>query len=254
MFRIGLKLWSTNSHYYHEAAKLYDIGYFHYIELYVVPDSLETLFNTWKKLKISYIIHAPHSAHGLNLAEKESRTRNHSLIAESRKFADALGSEYIILHPGVGGNIEETVLSLITINDSRLLIENKPIVSIYDEKICIGNSPEEIKHILKTTNVGFCFDIGHAFCAAATRKIEPYDFLKAFLALNPRMYHLSDGNINNEFDKHKHINNGDYDLKSILYQLPRNSKITVETDKDYDDSLIDFIEDVKNLKELIKGR
>ena len=76
MFGIGLKLWSTNTdHYLREAKKLYAEGVFDYIELYVVPESLKCA-NEWKTLNIPYVIHAPHSAHGINLADKNCEDRN----------------------------------------------------------------------------------------------------------------------------------------------------------------------------------
>ena len=51
MYKIGLKLWSTNTDcYYNEAIRLYNDGVFDYIELYVVPDTLDTL-QKWKKLR-----------------------------------------------------------------------------------------------------------------------------------------------------------------------------------------------------------
>lgn len=44
MNKLGLKLWSTNTDYYLKAAeKLYKEGYFDYIELYVVPNTVSTL-------------------------------------------------------------------------------------------------------------------------------------------------------------------------------------------------------------------
>ena len=50
-YRLGLKLWSVNTDYYYEEAKrLYSEGVFDYIELYVVPNTLDTLAK-WKELK-----------------------------------------------------------------------------------------------------------------------------------------------------------------------------------------------------------
>ena len=44
MYKKGLKLWSVNTDYYYdEAIRLYSEGVFDYIELYVVPDTLEKI-------------------------------------------------------------------------------------------------------------------------------------------------------------------------------------------------------------------
>ena len=74
--KIGLKLWSTNTdHYLREAKRLYADRIFDYIELYMVPGSLNTHIS-WKDLCIPFIVHAPHSAHGINLADPELENNN----------------------------------------------------------------------------------------------------------------------------------------------------------------------------------
>jgi hypothetical protein len=44
MYSFGLKLWSTNtSNYLQEAYRLYNERFFDYIEIYIIPNSTETL-------------------------------------------------------------------------------------------------------------------------------------------------------------------------------------------------------------------
>ena len=88
MYKIGLKLWSINTDYYlKEAERLYHKGVYDYIELYVVPDTEDTL-SAWKKLTIPYIIHNAHFAHGFNLAKSEAKARNAPLIAVASEKED----------------------------------------------------------------------------------------------------------------------------------------------------------------------
>ena len=71
MYKIGLKLWNTNTDFYlSEAQKLFEKKVFDYIELYIVPNNLDKL-DKWKKLNIPFDIHAPHYAHGMNLSKKD---------------------------------------------------------------------------------------------------------------------------------------------------------------------------------------
>ena len=108
MYKIGLKLWSINTDYYYEEAKrLYDNGVFDYIELYVVPDTLDKL-DIWKKLNIPFILHCPHFMHGFNMAKFEKKECNFTIYQQVKRFADELNAEFIIFHGGVDGNIEET--------------------------------------------------------------------------------------------------------------------------------------------------
>ena len=84
MFKIGLKLWSTNKNYVDEARRLYDAGVFDYIELFSVPDSYSEFINTWKSLDIPYVIHGPHYTTGLNFADKKCFEKNKTSLTFSK--------------------------------------------------------------------------------------------------------------------------------------------------------------------------
>lgn len=248
MFRFGLKLWSNNKNYVEEAVALYEKGIYQYIELYVLPSIDDTQVSMWKNIHIPYVIHAPHFRDGLNLAKKELKENNLLLIKKTKEIADILKADKIIVHPGIAGDIAETVRQLKEINDARILIENKPYYALDDGLICNGATIEEIMFVLNNTNVGFCLDIGHAFCAANANNIEPLEYLKQLLVLNPDMFHLTDGEKDGVLDRHYHFGKGNYNIKDILEILPDNCYITVETIKDFNDSLEDFEKDIKILK------
>ena len=61
-YKLGLKLWSTNTDcYYKEAKRLYNEGRFDYIELYVVPDSLDEIkIGRKSKFLLLFIVHILH--------------------------------------------------------------------------------------------------------------------------------------------------------------------------------------------------
>src|SRR5574341_1353484 len=126
MFKFGLKLWSNNTNYIKEAEHLYEQGIYQFIELYVLPGINSMQTSLWKNTNIPYIIHAPHFRDGLNLAKKELKENNKVLIKKTQEVASALGANTIIVHPGIAGDIIETVQQLKEINDLRILIENKP--------------------------------------------------------------------------------------------------------------------------------
>ncbi|MBI4680823.1 MAG: TIM barrel protein [Nitrospirae bacterium] len=247
--KFGLKLWSTNANYKKEAIRLYEQGIYHYIELYAVPGTYDTHINLWKDIGISFVIHAPHFRDGLNLAKKENKNRNILLIKETQEFADMLKADKMVVHPGIAGRKEEAVAQLNEINDVRILVENKPYYALDDGLICNGATFEEMQYILDNTKLGFCLDIGHAFCAARGLGEEPMDFLKKFLNLKPEMFHLTDGDYQSEYDRHDHIGKGNFDIKSLLKLIPQGKRVTVETIKDSEKSLTDFEEDIACLKE-----
>ena len=244
---IGIKLWSTNLDYYaKEALRLYEKGYFSYIELYAVPGTLETA-SEWKSLNIPYTLHCPHFAHGFNLGKSELRESNSKIFDEVRRFADLLNVDYIIIHGGIGGEVEETAKQLKSLNEPRALIENKPykaVPVIAPGKICVGYSPEQIGLIKSVSGCGFCLDFNHAICTANSFKFDYIEYLKKFMALKPDMFHLSDlPDEKTEYDGHLHLGQGKLNLKSLIQFMNKDSKVSLETAKNSRTSLDDFISD-----------
>ncbi len=248
MFKFGLKLWSTDLSYFDEIKRLYENNYFFYIELYAAPDSYEKTIKEWTGLEIPFIVHAPHFMSGMNLAKRECRKKNLLLASETFKFADKLEADKVIFHPGVEGDIKETALQLKDLGDARILIENKPYYTVEGGNICNGYSPCDIKFVLEQIGSGFCFDIGHAVCAANANKITPFDYIRQFLKLKSDMYHLTDGDFNGLYDRHDHVGKGSFPVKDVLGLLPDGSMITNEAVKDSKSNLDDFVRDIKILQ------
>lgn len=252
-YRIGLKLWSINTDFYlKEAGRLYDKGVYDYIELYVVPEMLETL-PLWKRLDIPFIIHNPHFAHGFNLAKAEKKERNREIYEQTKRFADELNAMHIIFHGGIDGNVEETAAQLASFNEPRALIENKPYVALPNRmggQFCRGATYDELKRIIDTAKCGFCFDIGHTVCSANSQKKEPYAFLHELMSLKPAMFHLSDvTDMTSPYDAHPHLGTGQLDIMRLKREIfPENAVISVETNKNSKENLDDFEKDTLFLK------
>ena len=86
-FQLGLKLHSTNTDLISDAIALWKEDIFQYIELYIIPNSYVSTIEMWKNCQIPFIIHAPHSFHGINLAIASQRVQNCKLFEETQKFA-----------------------------------------------------------------------------------------------------------------------------------------------------------------------
>lgn len=247
MYKIGLKLWSTNTdYYYNEAIRLYNIGVFDYIELYIVPNTTDTI-KKWEMLKIPFIIHCPHFAHGFNLAKVEKKEYNFDIYKQVKLFADKLDAKYIIFHGGIDGNVEETAKQLQSFNEPRALIENKPMIALPNKMgghFCRGYNSNEIKVIKETAKCGFCLDFGHAICAANSQGQNVYEYCENFLQFNPKMFHLTDNaDIKSPYDSHVHLGEGQLNIDKIKSILPKNAIITLETIKNSKENLDDFIKD-----------
>ena len=55
----------------------------------------------------------------MNLANKSNFAKNLELTTEVQKFADTLNAQTIVFHPGIEGDIKETVRQLNIINDGN---------------------------------------------------------------------------------------------------------------------------------------
>lgn len=254
MYKFGLKVWSINEQYIHDAVKYYEQGLYSYIEVYAVPGSYDRYVSMWAALKIPFVIHAPHFVHGLNLSKKECELDNQKILQESLRWADALDASFVVVHPGIGGDSEQTAEQLKKFFDKRILIENKPyhvLPAFAGNQICVGYSPEQIAEVMMVSGVGFCLDAGHALCAANALGEDPYAYLEQFNKLKPAMYHLTDGDQQGIYDVHWHFGKGTFDLKKIFSLYPLGSMISLETEKNFQDNLADFKDDISYLKKNI---
>lgn len=258
MFKVGLKIWSINENYYKEAIRLYEKGVCQFIELFSVPDSFEKFASLWKTLDIPYVIHAPHFNQGMNLAKPEHYENNMKLASEALRFADALNASMVIFHAGANGTIQETARQLKLINDQRVVIENKPYYGsrgheVWKDITCNGYSPQDIAYVLQETGAGFCFDIEHAVTAANSIKVDQIEFVKSFIKLNPKLFHITDGDWNGIYDQHKHLGQGNFKFDQIVSLYPTDCMITLESMHDFKDKLDDFELDVVHLRALEKN-
>ncbi len=251
--QIGLKLFSTNVDLIAEARSLLDEDIFDFVELYVFPGSEGTL-GLWNGFPVPYIIHAPHALHGINLAQKEKRQENLANFNAARLFADRLGADIIIVHGGNNGSFDETIRQLESMDDKRIVLENKPKKGIFDES-CVGWSPDEISRALELKAVrGTVLDFGHAVCAARSTGQSAAALIGQLAKLDPLIYHLSDGNMASEKDVHLNLGTGDFPLREFISHVPASGLVTIETPRKASEGLRDFVTDVDYLRILTGSR
>jgi deoxyribonuclease-4 len=157
-----------------------------------------------------------------------------------------LNARNIVVHAGHGSiNAAKRLLDEVT--DGRILIENMPKVGINDEKM-IGYTPEQLKELMDN-RFGLCLDFGHAVKAAISLRRPYKEFIEEFLMLEPKMFHISDGKLNNEKDDHLNIGEGDYDFAFLMrcVEEAKSKYVTLETPRM---KLNSFEEDLRNLDEL----
>lgn len=252
MINLGLKLGSKDTQCTDEILQFYEQGVFQYIELFTLCGTYDDTISYWKQFDIPFGIHAPHSAAGLNLANVSARNINKEKIQEAIEFADTLKAKYIIFHSGVNGMPNEVVKQLSPFADERFLIENKPIRGL-DGSTCVGSIYGDLKLIIDGIGkgCGFCLDFGHAICAARTLKREPMEFINELRNLNPRVYHLTDGDFNSELDSHLHYGAGSFPLKDLLALVPDGGMVTNEAKRVIITGLSEIKKDSSYIKSFI---
>lgn len=155
------------------------------------------------------------------------------MLDESRRFADELNASVIVVHAGNGfgrAGQEETVYQFRHFNDSRVAVENLPMINDITNEIMHGLTPEMIAEIKDASGCKFCFDFAHAICAANGLGLRHDDVMAGFAVLKPDMYHLCDGDINGENDVHWHYGEGSYDLDKYLARyIAPDALVTMET-------------------------
>ena len=242
--KFGLKLWSINSDMLKEAKELIKNEIFHYIELMPIPGTEVTPF---LDVDLPYVIHITTERHGVIIADKKKEEFNRSIINNCIEWADKLNAKYIILHPGFG-LIDNAIEFLETIEDRRIVIENMPKVGLNGESM-IGYTPEQIEN-LRGDKFGLCLDLNHAIKAAVSLKRPYKEFIEQFIELKPKLFHISDGKMNNEKDKHLNIGEGDYDFEFLMtcVKEAKSKYVTLETPRLNQETLEADIKNINALK------
>lgn len=195
-------------------------------------------------------LHAPHFMHGVNLANHEKFEYNRNIFDQVEWVRNKLFSRYTVVHAGMNGSIDEVIKQLKIICPQNMLLENKPYrAPMGNRNLCRGYNVEEVKSIVQEIGCGFCLDIGHAICSANSLQISPYKMIEDFNELAPQMYHISDGDINSDIDRHLHFGMGSFDFKRIFKLINPNACFSIETEKNSKYDLCDFEKDVEYLSD-----
>ncbi len=247
--KYGLKLWSTNTdNFLQEAVRLFAEKSFDYIELYIVPDSTDSI-KLWKQTNIPIALHAPHHMHKVNLAVEKCFDYNKEIFEQVDQFSTKLDAFYTVVHLGNSGHVDESIRQLQLFNVKHLVIENKPHIAPLDTSIiCQGATIEEVRYALDKLRCKFCLDMGHAMCTANYFKIAPYDYVEKFMQFKPFVCHASDNDATSYLDAHYNIGNGTYDFSKLATITKRIPHCLLETKKNDMNSLEDFKQDVASLR------
>jgi len=241
--QFGLKLWSRDADLLPAAADLIRQGIFHYVELTPLPGAA---IGPFLAEKIPYLIHVPAEQAGVNIADPAQWDRSRQVILEAREWADRLGAEGTILHPGFG-RPGVAAAFLRKLEGTGILIENMPKVGISGEPM-VGYDRDSLEPLLGGGR-RLCLDLNHAAKAAVSLGVDYRAFIRDLMDLSPALFHISDGTLTTVRDEHLPLGSGDYDLRFFrdCIARKRDARVTIETPR----SRRTLDEDLANLERFI---
>lgn len=205
-----------------------------------------------------------HTSYLINLAsyKEEVAKKSKDLLIEEMKIADALGADYVVLHPGSASDSEQKGFERIIRNlkealkgryRSKLLLENTA-----GERGDLTSRIHQLARIMKSLNNtsigGICIDTCHAFQAGYDISRDEgvtalIDEIKGEIGLETlKLLHLNDSKraFGSGVDRHEHIGKGSIGEKGFETLLNNpfllNVPVILETPKESDE------DDLRNLK------
>ena len=169
---------------------------------------------------LSYSIHAP--IFDVNIASINEKMRQESVvqISSTLRFATQMGVEMVTIHPGyypmgVRGfesraedKLKKSLAELDRIsNDSgvKLALEN-----MANQDSIIGRTADELSRYIDGTNLGICFDVGHA---------NTNGQIESMLGLRDRIINVHLHDNDGLTDSHSSLGDGKIDFTKIFQTL-----------------------------------
>jgi endonuclease IV len=247
---IGLKIWTTNTESFPRLRELYDKKDIDYVELYIVPGSFSKQLGLLKGIPL--ILHAPNFNHGFSVTADNEEFA--SGIDTAKQVSEFFGEKRIIFHPGYIQNENDSIGRLIKVLAKLpfdIILENVPRKGYKGKVMLLIHKPEEYMRVINETGCKFCLDLGHAIAAANTEHLVGIEYIREFMALRPYMFHISDGNYNEETDSHLGLGQGSYPLQDMINLLPEGAIISLETPKSDFQTLRQDVYNLSILRDLL---
>lgn len=225
-------------------------GMFDYFEMYANP---ETDFSAMHAENTEINVHAAHIVHGFDLGDASKNETNNRILNKAKEAADALGSDTIVIHPGLisSPDSKKIMIEFLGRNyDERFAFEN---CILYDKtqksRSYLFSTPDEMAQLVDMFGARFVFDIGHAICTANSTGKNPHKMISEFMELKPDYFHLSGIDIDSTYDTHHHLA-GTRNNYAYIRDMPANSRVTLECGVSERDPLSDYLSDLSIIKQV----
>jgi sugar phosphate isomerase/epimerase len=192
--------------------------------LHFLPEIEETFLDAAPSYDMKFSAHGPLSdvnVGSLNPRLREAATRE---IVDGLNAAGRMGFEVYTVHPGfwspIGMLDRDAVYKAVSNSLSeidraskevgiKVALENMP-----DMAISMGKTPEDLFSMMEGTDLGMCFDVGHANTAGT---------IQDFLGYSDRFVNVHIHDNHGDWDEHLPVGEGNIDFRKVLRGL-RNYK------------------------------
>ncbi|MCX6651703.1 MAG: sugar phosphate isomerase/epimerase [Methanomassiliicoccales archaeon] len=197
---------------------------------HLLRDIVDDFLKLSPSYDLQYSVHAPLS--DVNIGSINPRLRQAALeeVLECMEIAHRMGADPVTIHPGFLSPltrldretaVELTTSSLKVIDTKakelglRVALENMP-----DMPMAMAKTPEELVHFLEGTDLGVCFDIGHA---------NTNGNIPDFLRIKDRFINMHVHDNPGDMDRHMVIGEGNIDFHRWLAAFrPYSGRYVIE--------------------------
>ena len=219
MIKYGLKIWSSNTDWFDEAARRHRRGEFDFAEIYsnsAVTHDYEAL----KKLQPIPVlaIHVGNldaaGFHAFFLTEEQKPAWNMTVA-----LTDFFSAPKIVVHPAITHTEETFWENIAKLNDERIVIESMPVVSpLGGPERMFGAAVADLARIGERREV--VIDIEKSIKAAVYYGLDYKKFLPdMFEKIRTSYFHISGCTIDHPVDEHGNLWDADFDLAWMKQQL-----------------------------------
>lgn len=207
-----------------------------------------------------------HASYLINISSSSETVRGKSagLLREEMQRADAIGADFVVLHPGSSGDGSGMKRALRSLREALggggyaagLLIENTS-----GKRGDIASTAEELKGIMDSSGglvSGICIDTCHAFAAGYDLLTDEgrEDLVRRLGGYPVRLIHLNDakGGLGSGLDRHEHLGMGRIGKEALGQFLShgrfRDVPVILETPKKAE---ADDVENLKVLRDILSS-
>lgn len=196
---------------------------------YIKPEQTAEIRKKAEELDIELSIHGSFFIN-LNAEDEEKREASKKRVLDSCEIGEMLGAKCVVFHPGFFGKLprDKAMGNIVRAMKELQAIrkKNKWKIEIAPEtmgKVNVFGSIEEVSHLVKETDCGFCIDFAHIL--ARDKKV---DYVKVAKLFPRKDWHVHfSGIIYGDLGEKKHRETEKKEWEELLKNIPKDKNVRI---------------------------